>query len=211
ITLDDEQSRQFANDDPGGFMRGLERAVIDEVQRAPGLILVLKKTVDEDPRPGRFLITGSVDLFKGTISPDSLAGRVETIKLLPFSQSEIVRRKPPGFFEKAFGVDFPTLKETGRTTDLIKRVIAGGYPEALMRQDERRRQTWLRSYASALTTRDVAEILPVFKTDELSRLLNHAAVSSGELVNLSALAAPLGVDSKKINRWMNLLEQMFIL
>ena len=71
VTLDDEQFRQFANDDPAGFMRGLDRVVIDEVQRAPGLILALKKAVDEDPRPGRFLVTGSVDLFKGMISPDS--------------------------------------------------------------------------------------------------------------------------------------------
>ena len=211
ITLDDEQFRQFANDDPGEFIRGLDRAVIDEVQRAPGLILALKKAVDEDLRPGRFLITGSVDLFQGTISPDSLAGRVETIELLPFSQSEIAKRKSPSFIDKAFEADFPALKDTGRTPDLIKRVIAGGYPEALARKDERRRQAWLRSYARALTTRDVAEISSITKTDELSRLLEHAAVSSGELVNLSALAAPLGGDSKTINRWMVLLEQMFIL
>ena len=161
--------------------------------------------------PGRFLITGSVDLFRGTLSPDSLAGRVDTIELLPFSQPEITKRKPPGFLDKAFEADFPALKDTGRTPDLIKRVIAGGYPEALARQDNKRRQAWLRSYAKALTTRDVAEISPVFKTDELSRLLEHAAVSSGELVNLSALAAPLGVDSKTINRWLTLLEQMFVL
>lgn len=69
ITLDDEQSRAFALDDPGGFLRGLDRAVIDEVQRAPDLILALKETVDENVRPGRFLITCSVDLFTGAISP----------------------------------------------------------------------------------------------------------------------------------------------
>lgn len=63
VTLDDDQFRQFANSDPSGFMRDLDRAVIDEIQRAPDLILALKKAVDEDTRPGRFLITGSVDLF----------------------------------------------------------------------------------------------------------------------------------------------------
>ena len=139
ITLDDEQFRQFANDDPGGFMRGLDHAVIDEVQRAPGLILALKRAVDEDPRPGRFLITGSVDLFKGTISPDSLAGRVETIELLPFSQSEIERQAAPRFLDKAFEADFPALMETGRTPDLVARVLAGDYPEALARSDVLRR------------------------------------------------------------------------
>lgn len=211
ITLDDEQFRQFANDDPGGFMRGLDRAVIDEVQRAPSLILALKRAVDEDPRPGRFLITGSVDLFKGTISPDSLAGRVETIELLPFSQSEIAQDAPTAFLDSAFAADFPTLKETGRTPDLVARILAGGYPEALARSDPQRRQTWLRAYARALTTRDVAEILSVSKTDELSRLLDHAALSSGALINLSSLASPLGVDSKTIDRWLTLLEQMFVL
>ena len=57
ITLDDDQFRQFANSDPSGFIRGLERAAIDEIQRAPELILALKLAADEDPRPGRFLIT----------------------------------------------------------------------------------------------------------------------------------------------------------
>ena len=211
VTLDDDQFRQFANDDPGGFMRGLDRAVIDEIQRAPDLILALKKAVDEDTRPGRFLITGSVDLFKGTISPDSLAGRVETIELLPFSQAEINRRASPSFLIRAFEGDFPALEETGRTQDLIGRVVRGGYPEALSRTNSTRRQAWLSAYARALATRDVAEIANISKTTELSRLLDHAAVASGQTVNLSALASPLGVDGKTVDRWLTLLEQMFVI
>ena len=88
ITLDDDQYRRFAQDDPIGLVRSNPTVVIDEIQRVPGLILAIKQAVDEDPRPGRYLITGSVDLFRATISPDSLAGRVETIELLPFSQAE---------------------------------------------------------------------------------------------------------------------------
>jgi uncharacterized protein len=210
ISLDDEQFRRFANDDPAGFMRGLDRVVIDEVQRAPSLILALKKAVDEDPRAGRFLITGSVDLFQGTISPDSLAGRVETIELLPFSQAEIERRAPPDFLARAFRGDFPALEEPGRTSGLIERVLAGGYPEAVARSDPSRRQAWLKAYARALTTRDVAEISIITKTHELTRLLDHAAIASGQLVNLSALATPLGIDSKTVDRWLTLLEQMFV-
>jgi hypothetical protein len=210
ITLDDEQFRQFANADPNGFMRGLDRAVIDEVQRAPGLILALKKAVDDDSRPGRFLITGSVDLFRGAISPDSLAGRVETIELLPFSQAEIERRGVPDFLARAFVGDFPALHETGRTVDLIERAVAGGYPEALARTSVARRRAWLTAYARALAERDVTGIADVTKTAELARLLDHAAIASGQMVNLSALAAPLGVDSKTVDRWLSLLEQMFV-
>ena len=210
ITLDDAQSRQFANADPNGFMHGIDRAVIDEVQRAPELILAMKKAVDDDPRPGRFLITGSVELFRSTISPDSLAGRVETIELLPFTQAEIEQRDVPDFFARAIACDFPAYMETGRTLDLIERVVAGGYPEALRRSNATRRVAWLRAYARALTQRDAAEIAVVSKTDALSRLLEHAAAASGRLTNLSALATPLGVDSKTVDRWLTLLEQMFV-
>lgn len=211
ITLDDDQFRQFANDDPGGFMRGLDRAVIDEIQRAPDLILALKMAVDNDARPGRFLITGSVDLFKGRISPDSLAGRVETIELLPFSQAEINRLAAPDFLDRAFASDFPALEQTGRTAGLVGRVVAGGYPEALARSTAARRQAWLSAYARALASRDVAEIADVSKTAELSRLLNRAAVASGQAVNLSAFAGALGVDGKTVDRWLTLLEQMFVI
>ena len=211
VTLDDEQFRHFASSDPGGFMRGLDRAVIDEIQRAPDLILALKKAVDEDTRPGRFLITGSVDLFRGAISPDSLAGRVEAIELLPFSQAEISRHTAPGFLARAFTGDFPALKETGRTADLIARVVAGGYPEALARTRPARRRNWLSAYARALTTRDVAQIADISKTAELSRLLDHAAIAAGQTLNLSALAGALGVDGKTVERWLTLLEQMFLI
>lgn len=212
VTLDDEQFRDFAHDDPSGFVRGLDRAVIDEVQRAPGLILALKKSVDEDPRPGRFLMTGSVDLFKGTISPDSLAGRVETVELLPFSQAEIERRAPSEFIDRAFDADFPAKPQRcGRTTDLVHRVVSGGYPEALVRTSAARRRAWLSAYCRALTTRDVAQIAEISKSDELSRLIDLAAVASGQTVNLTSLGRPLGVDGKTIDRWLTLLEQMFVI
>jgi len=211
ITLDEDQSRTFASDDPGGFLRILDRAVIDEIQRSPDLILALKKTVDEDPRPGRFLITGSVDLFASSVSPDSLAGRVETVELLPFSQSEIAQCGPNAFLDRAFTADFPALEETVRTPDLIERVLAGGYPETLVRMDESRQQSWLCSYAAALATRDVTDLQNILKTNELSHLLKLSAATSGTLVNLSTHAASLGVSSKTVGHWLTLLEQMFVL
>lgn len=211
VTLDDDQSRQFAVDDPDGLVRDLDRAVIDEIQRSPRLILALKKSVDEDRRPGRFLITGSVDLFRSSLSPDSLAGRVETVQLLPLSQAEIERRPPSRFLERAFSADFPKLKATGRTTDLAARVLAGGFPEALARPDSLRRGAWLNAYAESLATRDAADLADVSKTAELSRLLGLAAAGAGQTVNLAAMARTLGVDGKTVDRWLTLLEQMFVI
>ncbi len=210
ITLDDDQFRRFARNDPAGFMRAQPAAVIDEIQRAPGLILALKQAVDEDPRPGRFLITGSVDLFRGSISPDSLAGRVETIELLPFSQAEIAGTGPPDFLDRAFAADFPNLALTGSTDGLTERIISGGFPEALSRAVPSRRRSWLRAYARALAERDVSDIASIAKLSDLSRLIDYAAVSAGQLLNLSALGSRIGVDGKTVDRWLALFEHMFL-
>ena len=211
VSLDDDQYRQFAREDPEGFVRGLENAAIDEIQRAPNLILALKKKVDEDPRPGRYLITGSVDLFKGSISPDSLAGRVETVELLPFSQAEIAGAAAPRFLDRGFTGDFPAVEETGPTPDLAERIIAGGYPAALARPVPTRRRSWLRAYGKALAERDVSDLAPVGKRDEMVRLIDHAALSAGQLLNLSSLGTRLGVDGKTVDRWLVLLEHMFLI
>ena len=210
ITLDDEQFRRFAEDDPAGFVRSQPDAAIDEIQRAPTLILALKKAVDETPRPGRYLITGSVDLFKGALSPDSLAGRVDTIELLPFSQAEIAGAGAPQFLDRAFAGDFPGIAMTGPTGDLVERVIAGGFPEALSRTAPARRRRWLRAYARALAERDVSEIAAVDKSVEMGRLIDHAAAASGQLLNLSALGSRLGIDARTIDRWLTLLGHMFL-
>lgn len=209
FTLDDEATRLFARNDPTGFLRGHDRAVIDEIQRAPGLVLAIKKTVDEDTRPGRFLITGSADLFAGAIAPDSLAGRVQTIELLPLSQAEIERRPPPAFLDAAFaGAIRPRAQAI--TSNLIERVLAGGFPEALARSSPARRRDWLSSYAQSLAERDVVEIAELAKADMMRLLIEHAALMSGQLLNMSELAQRVGVDAKTIDRWLSLLGKIFL-
>ncbi len=210
ITLDDEQYRRFAEDDPIGFVRSNPAVVIDEIPRAPALILAIKQAVDEDPRPGRYLITGSVDLFRAAVSPDSLAGRVETVELLPFSQAEIARTGAPGFLDRAFAGDFPSFGVAGDATGLTERILAGGFPEALSRAAPARRANWLRSYARSLAERDVPDIATIGKRDALARLLDHVAASSGQLLNMSGIGSRLGVDGKTVDRWLALFEHMFL-
>ena len=89
MTLDNATVLAAARGDPIGFVRGLDRAIIDEVQRAPDLMLALKESVDNDPRPGRFLLTGSADLMMLPRVADSLAGRIEVLRLFPLAQSEL--------------------------------------------------------------------------------------------------------------------------
>ena len=211
VSLDDYQSRIFAQDDPMGFIRNLQSAVIDEIQRAPNLFLTLKKQVDEYTQPGRFLITGSVDLFRGAISPDSIAGRVEMVELLPFSQSEIGGASASQFLERAFANDFPFMAETSPTPHLIERILSGGYPPALERSNPSRRQVWFQSYARSLAERDVADIASVENRDKMMELINYAAIFAGKLLNMTDLGTRVGVDGKTVNRWLALLEHMFLI
>ena len=109
ITLDDPTTLAAARSDPTGFIRGLKQAVIDEVQRAPDLLLAIKESVDKDQAPGRFLLTGSTNLMAMPLVADSLAGRLEVITLLPFSQAE--KAGTPGdLLDRLFeGGDLPAV------------------------------------------------------------------------------------------------------
>lgn len=130
LTLDNATTLNAASTDPVGFVRGLDRAIIDEIQRAPDLLLAIKESVDNDPRPGRFLLTGSSNLMTLPRVADSLAGRMETVRLLPLAQSEILG-KQPSYFADAFSDRTPAVSEAIVGDDLIERVLAGSYPEGL--------------------------------------------------------------------------------
>ncbi len=211
FSLDDAATREFANSDPDGFLRDDEVAVIDDIQRAPDLLLAIKKTVDEVPKTGRYLITGSVDLFHHFVSPDSLAGRVEVIELMPFSQAEIDKCAKPHFVDRLLSGSFDPRGSSGRTDNLVDRVLHGGYPVAHSMNDEMTMQRWLRGYASMLTKRDLPEITRVSKANQFYKLVQLAAATSGQLLNYSKLGSQLNIDSKTSDRWLSLLENLFLI
>jgi len=209
VTLDDQTALHAARADPGGFIRGLDRAVIDEIQRAPELLLAIKKTVDEDYRPGRFLLTGSANVLTLPRVADSLAGRMETIGLLPLAQSEIAARKP-AFLERLFNGKPPAAKQPALGDELLRRTLAGGFPEAISRQTERRRQDWARSYLASVLIRDLRDIADIEKLTELPKFMRLLAEHSGQLVNYSQFGASIGVSHKTSQRYVALLEQVFL-
>ena len=142
ITLDDDTLLAAARNDPTGLVRGLERTTIDEVQRVPDLLRAVKKSVDDDRRPGRFLLTGSANILTLPQVSESLAGRMEIVNLLPLSRAEI-RGKKPTFLKKAFDGKLGKPAEMMIGDELVQAVLIGGYPEMLRRRDPKRRQTWV--------------------------------------------------------------------
>ena len=209
-TLDDQTVLAAAQSDPAGFIRGLDRAIIDEIQRAPDLLLAIKKTIDEDYRPGRFLLTGSANVLTLPRVVDSLAGRMETIRIMPLAQAEI-ENSPPTFLESLFKGRLQGQKDAVFGDDLVQLVLRGGFPEAISRDSERRRQDWGRSYLTSILTRDLRDIAEVEKLTELPKFVRLLAENSGQLVNYSQLAGGINVNLRTAQRYVGLLEQVFLI
>lgn len=210
LTLDDELTLLAAREDPVGMIRGLDRAVIDEVQRAPQLLLAIKKAVDEDRRPGRFLLTGSANLLALPTVADSLAGRMETLTLLPLSQNEI-HGSSVNWLDSVFAGNLPRISTPLVGKALIETVLAGGYPEAISRATARRRTAWGRQYIDAIIQRDVRDVAGIDRLDQLPRFLRALAQVSGRMCNYTQLGGQVGLDHKTAARYIGVFARMYLL
>ncbi len=210
LTLDDELTLLAARADPVGLIRSLDRAVIDEIQRAPQLLLAIKKSVDEDRRPGRFLLTGSANLMALPLVADSLAGRMETLSLMPLSQTEIEGHSA-NWIDQAFAGQLLRADTPALGAELVERVLRGGYPEAVSRVSAKRRVTWARQYTDALIQRDVRDVAGIDKLEQLPRFLQALAQTAGQMCNYSQLAGQVGLDGKTAARYAGVFETMYLL
>jgi predicted AAA+ superfamily ATPase len=209
VTLDDDTVLEGARRDPSGFVRGLDRATIDEIQRAPDLLRAIKRSVDRDRRPGRFLLTGSANVLTLPTVSESLAGRMEVISLLPLSRPEI-RGKRPQFLRRAFAGALVKPPDEVIGDALVDMVLAGGYPEMLRRAAPGRRQTWARNYVHAIMQRDVQDIAEIERLDKMSRLLRVLAHHAGQLTNFTQIGGQHGLDDKTTKKYVAVLEQLFL-
>ena len=210
VTLDDQTALDAAQSDPVGFIRGIDKAIIDEVQRVPELLLAVKKSVDEDYRPGRFLLTGSANVLTLPRVADSLTGRMETLQLLPLARAEVDGRTPK-FLERCFEGRLRTPQQATIGDDLVELVLVGGFPEALGRESERRRQDWARAYLTSVLIRDLRDVADIEMQAELPRFVRLLAEHSGQLVNYSKFGASINVSHKTGQRYARLLEQVFLI
>ena len=172
--------------------------------------MAIKKTVDEDKRSGRFLLTGSANVLTLPRIADSLAGRMKTIQMLPLARAEIEGRTPT-FLERLLAGKLQKAPDAIVGDALVQLVLLGGFPEAISRDSERRRQSWLQSYLTSILTRDLRDIAVVEKLTELPKFVRLLAEHSGQLVNYSQLGNGIGVNHKTSQRYVGLLEQMFLI
>ncbi len=189
-TLEAPDVRAFALEDPRRFLAQLPAgAVLDEIQRAPDLLSYLQEIIDDDPTPGRWILTGSQNLTLLSSVGQSLAGRTAILHLLPLTWNEITR----------FG-DYPaTLEEA---------LLTGGFPRILDRNLDPAR--WLASYVATYVERDVRTVTNVGDLVAFQRFLELCAGRTGQLLNYSSLAGDCGISQPTAKAWLSVLETGFV-
>ncbi|MDZ4168273.1 MAG: ATP-binding protein [Coriobacteriia bacterium] len=208
VTFDDDTVRRAADADPMGFVSRLpDRVILDEVQRVPQVFPALKFAIDRERTEGRFLLTGSANVLLVPTMTESLAGRMETVRLHPLAQCEL-RGVRSGFLAAAFHDGFAAVPRVERES-LPELIVAGGFPPALARKSAPRRAAWYREYIDAIVQRDVRDLARVRSLDVLPRLIELLAGHTACLLNITELAGPFSVSRPTIREYVTLLERVF--
>ena len=211
VTFDDDVQLSAAQSDPVGFIADLpDRTVLDEVQRVPSLFLAIKSAVDRDRKPGRFILTGSANVLLVPKLADSLAGRIEILRLHPLAQDELAGRESH-FLDALFGAKFKNRRLHRLGSELIERIVAGGYPTAIARATPRRRAAWYRDYIETLIQRDVRDLARISALESLPKLLQLAAGQTSRLVNIAEMASSFQLSRPTIRDYVALLQGIFLL
>jgi predicted AAA+ superfamily ATPase len=191
-----------------------ELSILDEIQRIPELFTAIKANIDQNRKPGRFILTGSANILLLPQLSDSLAGRMEIIHLRPLAQIEIARQKT-NFLSHLFKANFgssPNKNNYVRLGESLADVITkGGYPAAITRTTEKRRSAWYRDYVATIIQRDVQDIASIRNLDILSKLLSLAASQTARLFNSTDLASPFSLSRPTIREYLAVLEQIFLI
>ncbi len=213
LSLDDPAVLDAARTDPMAFVgrANTRPIIIDEVQRLPDLFPAIKRSVDLDPRPGRFLLTGSSNFLTLPSVSESLAGRIQVIQLGPLTQGELEGTRE-GFLSTVFDTGQPDLASSSLTRDdYLGRAFSGGFPEVLERPTHSRRNRWFSSYISSLIQRDLRDIANIEHAVAIPSLLRLLAARSGSLANALDVSRDLGLPNTTLKRYLSLLEIIHLL
>lgn len=210
ISLDDDATASAARADPSGFIADITGpAAIDEIQRAPELLLAIKRRLDANQTRGQFLLTGSANILSLPTVADALPGRVEYLALWPFSQGEL-HGVHESFIDGLFEGRPPKLSgmPVGRAA-VAPMLVTGGYPE-LQDRSARSRTRFFSSYVASIIGRDLDDIANVRNVENIERLLFVIAARSGGLTSFHGIGGDLGLDANTVRAHTKILEDLFL-
>lgn len=211
VTMDDPTILAAAQTDPLGFLKSLsQHAIIDEVQRAPELFLSIKMLVDENRKERRLILTGSAEVMTLPQVADSLAGRIEIHHLWPLSRTEMLGRRS-NFLHTMVTPEARFKSYRIAWKDMIEAIRAGGYPEALQRESEERKANWFGSYIDAVLQKDIRNLANIEGLTQIPNILQLIGTRVGSTINLSDIARLSGVRNTTLQRYMAILEHVFLI
>lgn len=208
VLLDEADIRSLAIEDPRGFLEKYPPPVIiDEIQNAPGLLSYIKARIDENKKPGQWVLTGSQQwaLMKGI--SETLAGRIAILHLYPFSLDEVQKtsrlqlREADKFIEDLM----QAKKIPSKIVPLGAWLLQGGYPEVVL-NEKMSRKLWFSSYLQTYIDRDVRGLIKQSNLHDFERFIRLLAVRTAQELNCSTLSRDIGVSVPTIKSWLTLLE-----
>ncbi len=209
-TLDDITLLKSAWNDPQLFVKTeADTLIIDEIQKAPDLLPSIKLVVDQNNRPGQFLLTGSADIRKLPQVTESLAGRIQNIHLRTLSYGEILGNQP-SFMERLFKCDFPSQIKGYDKRKVIEIAFAGGYPEPLALNSSRYRKSWFNDYVDTLISKDLKDISNIKRTSVLKELVKILAAWSSKFIDAVDLCGKLSISRQTFDSYLNALESLYL-
>lgn len=212
VDLDDLAARAAATADPAFIVQAPGPILIDEYQHVPDLLDAIKAELNQDLRPGRFVLAGSTRHDALPAAAQALTGRLHRIEVLPFSQGEL-GEVPEHLLEDLFRQ--PSSVATGRRSTesragYIERIVRGGFPLALTRTREAARGRWFDDYLELTLERDVGELANLRRRALLPRFMERLAGQTAQVLNLSAAAEATGLDWNTGELYLKLLESVFL-
>lgn len=214
-TLDEFDVLELATANPQAILGGDEPLTIDEIQRAPELLLAVKRSIDTDRRPGRFLLTGSANLLLMQGVSESLAGRASYLTLWPMSLGETRGTGRCGAWNELLSVspkEWPSLlHDLGNTpADWREVVTRGGYPTPSVHlKSEEERGIWFDGYVRTYLERDLNALTSVTSLADFRRLMRAACLRVGQMLNQTELGRDTGLSQPTVHRWFNVLEASY--
>lgn len=212
LDLDDPATLSAVRADPATLLAGDQLVCIDEYQRAPIVLDVIKAELNRRTRPGRFVLTGSAEHKALPDSAQALTGRLDRLRILPLSQGEIDGVHET-WLEQLFGNAEALVTPQPSTTtraEYIGRMVRGGFPLALTSSRPSARNRWLDNYVSLTLSRDVKDLSEIRHAALLPDFLERLAGQTGQILNISNAAAAVGLEPNAAARYLALLERVFL-
>lgn len=217
LSLDDLDVLDLARRDPDALVRGTHPVTLDEVQREPSLLGAVKREIDRERTPGRFLMTGSANLLMMRRVSESLAGRAGYLTLWPMTRREQLGLGHSGIWERLFEVPDRdwldvVVARPGQREDWRALAPRGGFPfPAVHLGDSAQRAIWFDGYVQTYLERDLQALSSISALPDFRRLVRAACLRLGSLVNQSDLGRDIGLPQPTVHRYLNLLETSYLL